>query len=90
MKILIDHEYGYEYYLWEVDAESSAVYEWFAKNHTWYNTCPTVGMQSTADDLSVHHKIETLSSARFLDILESKDYDARVHWHEEEDSYIHK
>ncbi len=90
MRILVDEEYGYERYLWTIAAESAAVYTWFEENPKWFDMNPTTGMENISNALNAHYKVETLSDEKYWQLRNGEEVDAKIHWHIEEDSYIHK
>ena len=83
MKILIEEEYGYAYYLWS----PPDVFQTVGDIEDWF-TPPTSCLQRFSAAVSGLGSLRELSLDEFYNAVEAGDADARIHWHEPEDSFV--
>ena len=88
MRVLVNHEYGYLYYLWEIATDIRTLRAWFAENPQWSSQSPEKGMEDIAAALDATSSIRRLTSQEYWDLCEPDLFDAKIHWHELEDSYF--
>tara|TARA_R110000851_G_C12954863_1_gene553681 strand:+ start:131 stop:448 length:318 start_codon:yes stop_codon:yes gene_type:complete len=83
MKIFLEEEYGFRYWLWDTDKDKEAVLSWWAELETvipfFYNPAQTLpfGKVSPLDDTEA-----AASMARQVGA------EAYMHLHEDEDSFL--
>ena len=88
MKIIVEEEYGYRYWLWELKASSkTGVERHFNKttgasgNDYWYCT-------GKPEDHFTIGEWKQLEFPEYKVIIDNDDYDAAAHIHQNDDSWI--
>ena len=88
MKIIVEEEYGYRYWLWELQASSfEGVQKYFnsvitpVENEYWY-------CSGTPKDHFTSGEWRQLTFPEYKDIVDSEEWDAHAHIHQNDDSEI--